>query len=96
MDKIIINGEKFDVVNGYPMIAPFMFYELDEIDEMVEENFEDVKKRLKPGDVVLFLRNLNNPNVGKNIIYSTWDGKGRIPHSDDIYGMENIFKIIVG
>lgn len=96
MDKIIIEGEEFEVKNGYPMIAPFMFYELDEIDEMVEVSVDDANKSARPGSVYLYLRNLEDSNIMKSVISTSWNGKGRCPYSDDIRGMENIFKIIVG
>lgn len=47
MNKIIIDGEEIEVKNGYPMFAPFMFFNVSDIENAKETTIEDAIKVLK-------------------------------------------------
>lgn len=89
---------EIEVVDGYPMIAPFEFYSLDDIAEMKEVNVEDEKKRYNSdiAEEALYLRNLNDPTKAKAIMGAFLDENGRGHLESEIEGLEECFFVLKG
>lgn len=91
MDKIIVNGDEYKVVNGYPMVN-LMFLEEDNISNLEEWDVEEWKNSLEPGKAALALKNLDDPSKCKDII--SGDIKGYRSLEEEIEDREELFIII--
>lgn len=95
------NGAELKIVDGYPMIAPFMFYELEDIDDMDEidieeekEYFEKNKDSINYG--VIYFRNLDDPTKAKAIIGTELNKNGKCHFEEDVECLSSCFFVLKG